>query len=121
MAENRKLKYLFVCFAGVNRSPTAVHVAKKMAFKKGIELEADFFGIITFNGQSKTSVREKCESYDRVFVMEDYIKKKLVEEYYVDPKKIHCFGIEDNYRIKRESDRILLEATLEQELDKWVR
>ncbi len=121
MPENNRLRYLFVCFAGVNRSPTAVRVAKRMADERGIGLEADFLAIGKLNGQSKTAVRERCESYGRIFVMEQYIQEKLASEYFVNPAKVHCLNIDDDYRVRKETDRILLEAILEGELDKWVR
>ena len=92
-----------------------------MAAERGVRLEADFFGIASLNRQSKTEVRNRCESYDLIFVMEDYIQEKLVRYYYVDPAKIHCFNIPDDYDVRRRIDRMLLEATLEQELRDWIR
>lgn len=87
-------KYLFLCAVGQNRSPTAARVAKEIAREKDLELEASYGGY-DFLEENKVS-REHFDNYDLIVVMEDYMKKGLIE-LGIQKKKIRNLEIPDEY------------------------
>jgi predicted protein tyrosine phosphatase len=89
------MEYLFLCSMGENRSPTAAVVALNIAREKGIELKTDSAGIDKLNPTPEKI--ERFRMYDKIFVMESYMKRDLMVNYRVDEKKIVCMNIEDDY------------------------
>ena len=89
--------YLFVCFAGMKRSPTAVNVAYSIAEEKGIKINAEFKGIFYMRGENLNLCISELKSYDRIFVMENGIGLELKENYRVNDDKIVNLDIEDIY------------------------
>lgn len=99
-----KMKYLFLCSMGVNRSPTAASVAKRIAEYRGLEVVVNYGGIDslvdemkTYSEKEKQRIKRHFNEYDKIFVMEEYMRKKL-EEIGVKKRKIFCLYILDEYR-----------------------
>ena len=104
------MEYLFVCRAGVNRSPTAVEVARGLARKYEIEdFKTESFGYVNiFPGASV----DKLNRADIVFAMD----QRVVEDLFgkgVSLEHMCNLNIEDHYPIhkypelKEELERIL--------------
>lgn len=108
--------YLFLCAMGQNRSPTAAFAAKKIAQEKGLEIQM-FYGGIDWLIQNpdinteinKNNLSEHFNSYDKIFVMEKYMKEGLKKYFDIEPEKIICLNIPDEY-IRNEP---VLESILE--------
>ncbi len=92
-------RYMFVCYAAAQRSPTAVDVSLNLAAKRGMNLEACCYGtnkIPNENGEFERC-RRKFKKQDRVFVMTSDIAETVVGKIGVPEDKITCLDIEDNY------------------------
>ena len=107
------MEYIFVCYAGVNRSPVAVDVARTLARKYGIkDFKAEFLGIAYVNYSNLDSFKEKLNRADIVFALDKEITKDLIQKG-ISYKKICCLDIEDIYpvheypQLKNELERIL--------------
>lgn len=70
--------YLFVCGAGLSRSPTAALAAKELAYEKRKKILTEHVGL--YSG-AKIS-EEKINSFDRIFVMNSEMEKVIREEYH---------------------------------------
>jgi predicted protein tyrosine phosphatase len=95
MMAGKKEKYLFVCYANENRSPTAAEVCRRIARASGLEIEAKSAGIS--RAANKPLTREMADEADKIFVMEEYMKMALIQEYGQNPGKIICLDIPDVY------------------------
>jgi predicted protein tyrosine phosphatase len=93
MAE--KLHYLFVCYANMDRSPTAEAVCERIAAENGLEIEASSAG--TSLGANRPVTKQMADLADKIFVMEPHMATELVEEYGQNPAKIVCLNIPDVY------------------------
>jgi predicted protein tyrosine phosphatase len=93
--DNMGLKYLFVCAANRNRSPTAAQVFRTLAAQAGFAVEVDSAGISPFSERPVT--KELADRADLIFVMEDYMARELETQYGQDPAKIVCLDIPDVY------------------------
>ena len=92
------MKYIFVCYAGVNRSPIGVEVAGRLARKYNVEdFKAESFGYA--NILSGANV-DKLNEADIVFAMDQQVVENLVRKG-VSLKKMCNLGIEDVYPIHR--------------------
>jgi predicted protein tyrosine phosphatase len=88
-------RYLFVCAANRNRSPTAENVARLLAAQSGLDLEVRSAGLSPF---SETPLTQQMADWaDLIFVMEDYMARELEAFYGQDPRKIVCLDIADLY------------------------
>jgi predicted protein tyrosine phosphatase len=96
-------RYLFVCAANRNRSPTAADVARTLATQSGLHIEVSSAGISPFSEQPLT--KEMADRADLIFVMEDYMARVLEATYGQDPRKIVCLDIPDLYE---RSDPVLV-------------
>ncbi len=88
-------RYLFICAANRNRSPTAEDVARVLAGESGLDIEVRSAGISPFSERPLT--KEMADWADLIFVMEDYMVRVLEESYDQDPRKIVCLDIPDLY------------------------
>jgi protein-tyrosine-phosphatase len=108
--------YLFVCYAGAKRSPTAASVAKEIAKSKGLEIQVSYGGIdVPLNGTQK-QLSEHFKKYDLVFAMDEIIAKKLQTKCGVPYGKIIDLEIEDIYE---KHDRVLVEI-LRNKLSEYI-
>ncbi len=71
---------LFVCNAGVDRSPAAAWWAENIAEAERIELKADSLGI-RYPTCRQNLRNEYFEEYDRIFVMENWMQNEIQENY----------------------------------------
>lgn len=96
------MEYIFVCSAGMYRSPTAAEVARGLAVKHDIkEFKTDFLGIDCLDVMGNVDgVSKRLNKADLIFVMEQYMANRLVRFFGVPNKKIHNLDIEDIYPIK---------------------
>jgi predicted protein tyrosine phosphatase len=88
-------RYLFVCAANINRSPTAVDVFRAVAAENGLDVEASSAGMSSFSANPVT--KAMADEADTIFVMEDYMARELETRYGQDPAKIVCLDIPDIY------------------------
>jgi predicted protein tyrosine phosphatase len=88
-------RYLFVCAANRNRSPTAEEVFRALAAQAGFEVEVGSAGLSPYADRPLT--KELADSADFIFVMEEYMARELQTRYGQDPAKIVCLDIPDVY------------------------
>jgi predicted protein tyrosine phosphatase len=93
--EKTHRRYLFVCAANRNRSPTAEAVARMLAARSGLDIEVRSAGLSPFSETPLT--KEMADWADLIFVMEDYMAQELEAFYGQDPRKIICLDIPDLY------------------------
>lgn len=105
-----RLHYLFVCYANLDRSPTAEAVCQRIAAGNGLDIEASSAGIS--DGVNRPVTKRMADLADKIFVMEPYMATEMVEEYGQNPAKVFCMEIPDIY----ERDEPELVRTLEQKL-----
>ena len=91
----KKLIYLFVCLANMNRSPTAAAVMEGMARRRGLKLEAISAGVSPMARHPVTP--DLVNRAGLIFVMEDYMKQSIIRNYGVPQGKIIVLGIPDIY------------------------
>jgi predicted protein tyrosine phosphatase len=109
-----RLHYLFVCYANVDRSPTAEAVCRRIAAENGLEIEASSAGVSY--GAIRPVTKEMADLADKIFVMERGMVMEMVEEYGQSSAKVVCLEIPDIY----ERDEPLLVGTLEQRLYEYL-
>lgn len=110
------MKYVFICYSAVNRSPTAVSVAREIASAKGLDIEMGSIPFESLWNIPCAELREIMDKYDKIFVMEDYMVNRLL---YcgVPENKVYCLDIPDKYNVeKRESDLEKLTKLLREKL-----
>lgn len=110
-----KLRYLFVCYANVDRSPTAEAVCRKIAAENGLDIEARSAGIS--RDAFRPVTRKAADLADRIFVMEPDMVTEMVEEYGQNPARIVCLNVPDLY----ERDEPRLVAIFERKLYEYLR
>ena len=109
-----RLHYLFVCYANVDRSPTAEAVCRRIATENGLDLEASSAG--TSRGANRPVTKHLADLADNIFVMERGMVREMILEYGQNPAKIICLDIPDVY----ERDEPELVRTLEQRLYEYL-
>ena len=105
-----RLHYLFVCYANVDRSPTAEVVCRRIAAENNLDIEVSSAG--TSDGATRPVTKRMADLADKIFVMEPDMVREMVEEYGQNPAKVVCLDIPDIY----ERDEPRLVGTLEQKL-----
>jgi predicted protein tyrosine phosphatase len=109
-----RLHYLFVCYANVDRSPTAEAVCQRIAAENGLDIEASSAG--TWDGAYRPVTKKMADLADKIFVMEPDMVTEMVEGYGQNPAKVVCLNIPDIY----ERDEPRLVGTLEQKLYEYL-
>jgi predicted protein tyrosine phosphatase len=94
MGKTRR-RYLFVCAANRNRSPTAADVARMLAAQASLDIEVRSAGLSPFS--EKPLTKEMADWADLIFVMEDYMARELEAFYGQEPRKLVCLDIPDLY------------------------
>ncbi|RPJ39669.1 MAG: phosphotyrosine protein phosphatase [Planctomycetaceae bacterium] len=89
------LRYLFVCHANMDRSPTAEAVCQRIARKNGLDIEASSAGVS--RRATRPVTKEMADLADKIFVMEPSMVDEMVERYGQNPAKIVCLDILDVY------------------------
>jgi protein-tyrosine-phosphatase len=62
-----RLHYLFVCYANVDRSPTAEAVCRRIAAENGLDIEVSSAG--TSDGATRPVTKRMADLADKIFVM----------------------------------------------------
>ena len=109
-----RLHYLFVCYANVDRSPTAEVVCRRIAAENGLDIEASSAG--TSHGANRPVTKHMADLADKIFVMEREMLTTMLEQYGQNPAKVVCLDIPDIY----ERDEPELVWTLEQKLYEYM-
>lgn len=91
----RRQKYLFVCHANENRSPTAERACKIIAGENNLQIIAASAGVSKASNNPLT--RDIADKADRIFIMEYEMGAILQEQYKQNPGKIICLDIPDVY------------------------
>ena len=89
------LHYLFVCYANMDRSPTAEAVCTRIAEDRNLDIVASSAGVA--QGANRPITKEMADLADKIFVMEPHMVTELVEGYGQNPAKIVCLDILDVY------------------------
>jgi predicted protein tyrosine phosphatase len=108
------MRFLFVCYANADRSPTAEEVCRRIARDNGLKIEASSAGIS--RGANRPVTKEMADRADTIFVMEPYMVTEMVEEYGQDPAKVICLEIPDSY-LRNEPELV---GILENELHEYL-
>ena len=102
--------YLFVCYANVDRSPTAEAVCRKIVAENGLDIEASSAGM---SDEATRPVTKKiADLADRIFVMEAYMATEMVDGYGQNPAKIVCLDVLDLYKRNDPSLAAMLEEKI---------
>lgn len=105
-----------MCFAGMQRSPTALNVAFSIAREKMKKIEGDSVGYIALSSGRYPDAAKALNDYDHIFVMNPYMKEGLIDMFHIPEEKIHCLDIEDRYR----KDSPELVSILEEKLRDFI-
>ena len=111
-----RLDYLFVCYANMDRSPTAEAVCTRIAEENDLDIVASSAGIS--NGANRPVTKHMADLADKIFVMEPHMVAEMVKGYGQNPAKIVCWDILDVYS---QNDPVLvqrLEAKMYEHLDR---
>ena len=109
-----RLHYLFVCYANVDRSPTAEAVCRRIAAENGLDIEVSSAG--TSDRATRPVTKRMADLADKIFVMEPEMVTEMVEGYGQNPAKIVCLDIPDIY----ERDEPRLVGMLEEKLYEYL-
>jgi len=95
----KQREYLFLCHGGEKRSQTAVSVGREIAKEKGLDIEMTHGSSDSINKNNQNIeylARNLNNKYEKIFVMQDDIAKKL-ESIGIKTEKIYCLNIDDKY------------------------
>ena len=109
-----RLHYLFVCYANVDRSPTAEAVCRRIAAENNLDIEVSSAG--TSDGATRPVTKRMADLADKIFVMEAYMATEMVEGYGQNPAKIVCLDVLDLYKRNDPS----LVAMLEEKIYRYL-
>ena len=102
------MRYLFVCSAGRNRSPTAARISRQLAREYKIKgYEADFSGIDHIAMYPAT-----LRAFDRIFVMSNDLEGEIKD---LTDKPVVNLDVQDT-SIRERKMRELLERELQEKL-----
>jgi len=113
------MEYLFLCAYGENRSPTGAYIAQNIARRKGLDIRMSYGCIKPFLDELEMcpveilidKLRKHLDSFDRIFVMEEYMAEGIVGVG-ISRDKINCLDIPDEYK----RNEPVLEKLLEEKL-----
>ena len=111
---DRKRRFLFICHAAMNRSPTAEDVCRQIARANHLDIDASSAGIS--RGAERPVTKEMADTADKIFVMEPEMEAILKKEFGQESDKIICLDIPDIYAT---GDAILVK-TLEDALYEFL-
>jgi len=104
-------RYLFLCHGGEKRSKTAVSVARELVRARGLDVDLEPGSSDSITPNNQEYMARNLSAYDRIFVMEEDIAKKL-QSLGIFPQKIYCLNIPDNYEKGSEELRAILKERL---------
>ena len=107
------MEYIFICYAGVNRSPIAVDVAKTLARKYGIkDFKTEFLGIANVDYLNLDSFRKRLNQANIIFALDNEIVDELVRKG-ISLRKVcnleieDCYPVREHPKLRGELERIL--------------
>jgi predicted protein tyrosine phosphatase len=110
------LHYLFVCYANMDRSPTAEAVCSLMAHDNNLDIEASSAGVS--EDADRPVTKQMADLADKIFVMEPAMVTEMVEKYGQNPAKVVCLDIPDAY-FQNAPDLVqILEAKMYEHFDR---
>lgn len=119
------MKCIFICNYGRNRSPTGARIAKEMGLERGLELETEFMALFPEESEEyEEKDKQRLEKCDNVFVMTSEIGDIIAKRYHISGKKVINLDIEDVYDcygLAGPQMRQMLESTLKEKLDEWIK
>lgn len=102
---------------GEKRSPIASAISRELAKKYKIaDYGSNSFGIDTF--EPDLNIFNK---YDKIFVMEQEFKERLINNYNIPKKKIINLDVSDQHSITERKFRELLEKELTEKLEPYFK
>jgi len=104
--------HLCLCAKGIDRSPTAAEVARKIFLEKGLDIETSSDGFDDLDKKYENP-REYLKKFVRFYVMEEYMRKGLISKYDIPNGDVVCLNIPDDYRRNNPKDKSDLENILE--------
>jgi predicted protein tyrosine phosphatase len=108
------IHYIFICAANRNRSRAAERICSRLAEAKNRNIECESAGVHPLAVRRVT--QNAAEKADIIFVMEDYMKEILEQEFHQPAGKIICLDIPDVYDMQDPE----LEATLRKKLLPYI-
>ncbi len=117
---------LFVCLGNIERSPKGAKIFKKLALEKKLDVEVSSAGLELYKDLSPQELKEEfsndldhtpkiitqelADKTDIIFVMENYMKEKIIENFKKPEDKIitlnvfqhDCTDISNLYKILEE-------------------
>ena len=90
-----RLHFLYVCYANMDRSPTAEAVCTRIARENNLDIVASSAGVS--RGARRPVTKEIADLADKIFVMEPGMVAEMEGEYGQNPAKIICLDILDVY------------------------
>ena len=105
-----RMRFLFVCYANADRSPTAEAVCRRIATENGLEIEASSAG--TSCGAYRPVTKKIADLADKIFVMEPEMATEMAEGYGQNPAKIVCLDVLDLYKRNDPGLLVMLEQKL---------
>lgn len=112
--KKKRMTYLFVCLANMNRSPTAAMAMEGLARSRSLPIEAVSAGVSPMARRPLS--RDLVHRADLVFVMEDYMKQSILRDFDVPEGKVIVLDIPDIY----EQDDPVLVAQLRECLEPYL-
>jgi len=109
-----RMHYLFICYANVDRSPTAEAVCARIAQDNNLDIVASSAGVS--QGANRPVTKEMADLADKIFVMEPSMVTDMAEGYSQNPAKIVCPDILGVYA---QNDPLCVER-LEAEMYKYL-
>lgn len=106
--------YLFICSVNKNRSKAAEYVCEQLSQAKGKDVRCESAGVHPLAVSRVT--KETADRADRIFVMEDYMKTTLENDFRQPGEKIVCLDIPDVYPLQDPE----LQAILRQKLEPYI-
>jgi predicted protein tyrosine phosphatase len=113
MAE-KTIHYLFICSANRNRSKAAERICRQLAREKGRQIDCQSAGVDPLAERRPT--KQMTDRADIIFVMEEYMKHIIENEFHQPAGKIICFDIPDVYFI---NDPVL-EKRLKNKIEPYI-
>ena len=90
--------YLFICSANLNRSIAAEKICRELTNKSNRKTKSESAGVHALANRKVNKIM--ADKADKIFVMEDYMKQKLIKELNQPAEKIISFDIPDIYPLQ---------------------
>ena len=115
-------KYLFVCFANINRSPYAARWFSDYCAKYGIKAEVKSAGLEaepdSYNPRARVKLTPELVRWaDKIFVMDKGLQIRMSKKYPASITKSYCLDIPDIFDPNLEEPPALSEMSIQEAVD----